>query len=125
MDMESAIIKLMVCPDCGLEYDSRASDCPNCVEPAEPLPPPDPNSPLVLVWQGRHPIAFAFAKSILDEARIPYLQSAGYSGRSNAMQMARAGSNAMWIKVLEPQAETARELLEGIDDETVEAEIVE
>jgi len=73
----------VICPECGAEYLPGVSECADCQVPlvvASPLeftrtPPPRPDVPLNLktVLKLTSPDLIELAKSLLEEAEIPFL----------------------------------------------------
>jgi hypothetical protein len=68
----------MFCPSCGSEYREGFSSCADCEVPLvdSPVPPgeahPDPGD-VETVFATGDPVVLVTAKSLLDEAGIPYL----------------------------------------------------
>ena len=69
----------MYCPQCRTEYREGFTECADCRVPLSAGPPPpeptpdfDPTLDLVVVLDTNDPIQLAIAKSLLEDAEIPY-----------------------------------------------------
>ena len=68
----------MFCPECGAEYRPGFYECSDCrvplvaAKPREEKERPDPDLELVTVFEGNDPLLVAAAKSVLEEAGIPF-----------------------------------------------------
>jgi hypothetical protein len=67
----------MYCPECGVEYRAGFTECSDChvslvAEPPAPEEVPSPNLELVRVLEGNNQIAAAVARTLLEEAGIPF-----------------------------------------------------
>ncbi len=66
----------MYCPECGAEYRAGFTECADCRVPLTDEPPEseaaDPGLELKIVFEGNDPLLVAAAKSVLEEAGIPF-----------------------------------------------------
>jgi hypothetical protein len=115
----------MFCPSCGSEYREGFSSCADCEVPLVDSPPdephPDPGD-IETVFASSDPVALVTAKSLLDEAGIPYL--ARGEGIQDLFGMGRLGTGfsvvagAVEIQVGAHRAQEAADLLyeAGLED---------
>ena len=117
----------MFCPSCGSEYREGFSSCADCEVPLvdAPVPPseahPDPGD-VETVFATGDPVALLTAKSLLDEAGIPYLTRG--EGIQDLFGMGRLGTGfsilagAVEIQVGAHRAQEAADLLfeAGLED---------
>ena len=67
----------MYCPECGVGYRAGFTECSDChvslvEQPPAPSEVPSPDLELVRVLEGNNLIAVSVAKTLLEEAGIPY-----------------------------------------------------
>jgi putative signal transducing protein len=116
---------LMICPNCGQEYDDiLIRVCPACdVDLVDRLPgaEPDPNIELVPVFATGDPACIAFVESLLEGEGIEYFVRSdgvqdlvGY-GRFGAGFNIATGPAEFVVRA--EDAERARGLLEGVRPE--------
>jgi hypothetical protein len=115
----------MFCPSCGSEYREGFASCADCEVPLVDSPPdeshPDPGD-IETVFASSDPVALVTAKSLLDEAGIPYL--ARGEGIQDLFGMGRLGTGfsvvagAVEIQVGAHRAQEAADLLyeAGLED---------
>lgn len=108
----------MFCPSCGSEYREGFSSCADCEVPLVDSPPseshPDPGD-VETVYATGDPVLLVTAKSLLDEAGIPYLTRG--EGIQDLFGMGRLGTGfsilagAIEIQVGAHRAQEAADLL--------------
>ncbi len=115
----------MFCPSCGSEYREGFSSCADCEVPLVDSPPaeshPDPGY-VETVFASGDPVALLTARSLLDEAGIPYLTRG--EGIQDLFGMGRLGTGfsilagAVEIQVGAHRAQEAADLLyeAGLED---------
>ena len=98
----------MFCPNCRTEYKEGFTVCADCGAALLPeLPPLDENSEMVTVLETGDLSAVVLAKSILDEAEIPYLAK-------GEIPMEQLSVGPVEIQVDRRDSGQARELLESL-----------
>ena len=99
----------MFCPKCRTEYKEGFTVCADCgAQLVEELPPEEPDFPeLVTVLSTGDLSTVALAKSILDEAEIPFIAKGEFP-------MEQLAVGPVEIQVDRNDQEQARQLLEGL-----------
>jgi hypothetical protein len=96
---------MMICPECGLEYEegvARCEDCEVSLEREAPDPGPPGNTRFVSLLEAEDLDLFARVTSRLEERKIPwFVQSESSQGRATAV-----------VYVVESRADEARRLME-------------
>ncbi len=110
----------MFCPKCRTEYKEGITVCADCGTPlVEKLPPEMPEAAeLVTVLSTGDLSSVALAKSILEEAQIPYIAKGEYPLEQLAV-------GPVEIQVDRRDRAQARELLEGLAEGTVPPGLLE
>jgi hypothetical protein len=101
------------CPQCGCDYRDDFSECADCRVPllagTAPQKTADPTLGLVVVLETNDQVLVAFAKGLLEEARIPYF----ILGQIATLIQGIDGLLNKWVRVQVPRDREAeaRELL--------------
>jgi len=115
----------MICPECGGEYREGITQCSDCEVPLikDPGPPEEPvhlnDRHLVTVLEIVDPAVLPVAKSLLEDAGIPYLMKG--EGIQDLWGVGQIGgfnpiSGPIELQVAEDQREEVLELLSDLDD---------
>lgn len=113
----------MYCPECGSEYVDGVTECADCdvalqVEPPPPKGPPEALN-LVPVHETGDAIRTAMVKSLLEEARIPYLarneQLQDLFGFGRLVPVNPISGPVIFL-VPDEYADEARDILTRLDD---------
>ena len=116
----------MFCPKCRAEYREGFTECSDCKVPLVSELPPEPEPEIedeetvesVTVLTTGNPMIVALAKSLLDDAKIPYfvkgemLQEMFYPGRIIGFNPI---IGPVQIRVLKDDEEVARKVLEDLE----------
>jgi hypothetical protein len=111
----------MFCPKCKAEYREGFTECSDCQTALVFELPKDssarPDSQLVVVFETEDPGQLAIAKSILEEAGIPFLDTA--EGLQEFFGVGRMGgfkplTGPAGLKVAEEDEVTARKLIQAL-----------
>lgn len=111
----------MYCPRCGEHYEAWAKECANCLIPLEEESEVsiDPNE-LVTVYATGNGALIALAKSILEDAGIPYFaKGEGLQDLFGAGRLGVGFNSAIGpveIQVAGKHFEEARLLLQDLDE---------
>lgn len=111
----------MYCPRCGEQYEVWAKECPDCLIPLqeESAAPIAPNE-LVTVYTTGNAALIAIAKSILEDAGIPYFaKGEGLQDLFGAGRLGVGFNSAIGpveIQVAGKNFEEARMLLQELDE---------
>lgn len=111
----------MYCPQCGVEYRKGFTECADCQvalvteKPAEP-----PHLPIhfVTVWETRDPGLLSLAKSVLQNAHVPF-----FAKNEGARDLLWVGP--VELQVAEKHATLARDLLEKMEPEDLDEDLDE
>jgi hypothetical protein len=113
----------MFCPQCGVEYEERMAECPDCHVPltdSRPEPgasaetPADEGDLEVLIRTGfQNPVAISLARSLLQQAGIPF-----FSMDQNQAARQESGNILGWwdVRVSRDRETEAREILQSVEE---------
>jgi hypothetical protein len=105
----------MICPECGSEYREGFTHCSDCdVDLVEALPG-DPEVDLVSVFASGNPAIVPIVDSVLRDAGIEFMTT------GSSVQALQGGIGSSYVVPVEfwvrsEQAETAREILAGVEN---------
>lgn len=117
----------MYCPECGGEFRSDITQCPDCEVTLTPTPPSEDHSQdMVRVYRSADAALLPVLRSVLDASGIPSIVQGGEAAGLFPLGSAGGGEDNRYLGavVLVPadHADEARELLQSYDEEGSEDE---